>query len=76
MKDIWEKFVSSGSVSLRKRIWGNISKLEVGELQLVEAIKTQKPCISYKQIKNNLVQHGIYLTELRSRLLGKLYEIV
>ena len=57
MKDIWEKFVNSGSVSPRKRVSGNPCKLGVGELQLVEAIKTQKPSISYKLVKNNLEQH-------------------
>ena len=39
MKEIWDKFVNSGSVSSRKRISGNPSKLEMVELQLVEAIK-------------------------------------
>ena len=58
VKDIWEKFVNSGSVSPRKRVSGNPRKLGVGELQLVEAIKMQKPSISYKLVKNNLEQHA------------------
>ena len=45
VKDIWEKFVNSGSVSPRKRVSGNPRKLGVGELQLVEVIKMQKPSI-------------------------------
>ena len=57
-KQIWDKFVSSGSVSPKKRISGsNPSKLRLGELQLVEAMKTQKPLVFYKHIKNNLLPH-------------------
>ena len=33
VKEIWDKFVNSGSVSPRKRISGNPSKLGLGELQ-------------------------------------------
>ena len=44
VKDIWEKFVPR--------------KLGGGELHLVEAIKTQKPSISYKLVKNNVEQHA------------------
>jgi transposase len=35
---------------------GNVSR-EI-PLQLVEAMKTQKPSISYKHVKNNLLEHG------------------
>ena len=58
VKSIWETFVSSGSVSPRKPISGNPSKLGANELQLIEAIKTQRPSISYKHVRNNVLQHG------------------
>ncbi|CAB4033250.1 Hypothetical predicted protein [Paramuricea clavata] len=58
VKDIWGKFMSSGSVSPRKHILGNPSKLAVGELQLVEAMKTQDNNVNvnkYEPTKNNNV---------------------
>ena len=71
VKEIWDKFVNSGSVSPRKRISGNPSKLGLGELQLVEAIKTQKPSVSYKHIKNNLLQHGNLAGETSISAIGR-----
>ena len=54
--------MNSGSVSPRKQVSGNPRRLGVGELHLVEAIKTQKPSISYKLVKNNLGQHANILS--------------
>ena len=58
MKDVWKKFVSNGSVSPRKRISGKSSKLGLGELQLVEAMKTKNVSIAHKHIRSNLLLHG------------------
>ena len=57
VKDVWETFVSNGSVSPRKRISGKFSKLGLGELQLAEAMKTKKLSITYKHIRSNLLLH-------------------
>ena len=58
VKDVWEKFVTNGSVSPRKRILGKSSKLGLGELQLVEAKKTKNLSIAHKHIRSTLLLHG------------------
>ena len=54
VKAIWQIFVSTGDIlGDLKRTW-NPSKLGQGELNLIEAMKTQNPSVSYKVIKENL----------------------
>ncbi len=58
VKDIWHRFVSTGDIHGEQKPRGNTSKLGQGELNLIEAMKTQNPSVSYKVIKENLLLHG------------------
>ena len=58
VKDLWQTFVSTGDVQGDSKPKGNSRKLGQGELNLIEAMKTQKPSVSYKVIKENLLLHG------------------
>ena len=58
VKAIWERFVESYTVDGKTRRTGNPGKLGRGELNLIEAMKTQKPSVSYKVIAENVHQHG------------------
>ena len=58
VKAIWQIFVSTGDILGDLKRTGNPSKLGQGELNLIEAMKTQNPSVSYEVIKENLLQHG------------------
>ena len=58
VKDLWQTFVSTGGVQGESKPKGNTCKLGQGELNLIEAMKTQNPSISYKVIKENVLLHG------------------
>ena len=49
---------------------GNPSKLGHGELNLIKAMKTQNPSVSYKVIKENLLQHGNLQTGTSTTAIG------
>ena len=48
VKDLWQTFVSTGDVHGDSKPKGNSRKLGQGELNLIEAMKTQKPSVSIK----------------------------
>lgn len=58
VKEIWERFVNTGSVEKTQRFTGNPAKLGPGELHLIEAMKTDKPSLSYKNVLSSVLQHG------------------
>ena len=58
VKDLWQTFVSIGDVQDDSKPKSNSRKLGQGELNLIEAMKTQKPSISYKVTNENLLLHG------------------
>ena len=57
VKDLWQTFVSNGDVQGNAKPKGNTQKLSQGELNLIEAMKTQNPSILYKVIKENVLLH-------------------
>ena len=53
-----EKFVESRSFEPKRRGQGNCSKLDFGEIQLIEHLKLAKASITYREIVMELNQHS------------------
>ena len=58
ISNIWRKFVQSQSFEPRRRDQGNCSKVDFGEIQLIEHLKLAKPSITYREIVTELNQHS------------------
>lgn len=57
-KQIWTTFVNTGCVEEKKLFTGNSARLGP-ELRLIEAMKTDKPSLSYKNVLSSVLQRKL-----------------